>query len=137
MADPLRSLKYIPWRLLFQVSAITTLIVAAIEFLLVVGITQSAVIRSVIFTLYEPPLGVLVTFMMAGCVGALAVYLLERFYPQLRISAGILWALVLCLTVVLALKTFLPLEPILISLNEVKFIAIILGIFWKGKPYWR
>ena len=137
MADPLRSLKYIPWRLLFQVSAITTLIVAAIEFLLVVGITQSAVIRSVIFTLYEPPLGVLVTFMIAACVGALAVYLLERLYPHSRISAGILWALVLCLTVVLALKTFLPLEPILISLNEVKFIAIILGIFWKGKPYWR
>jgi CHASE2 domain-containing sensor protein len=70
-------------------------------------------------------------------VGALAVYLLERFYQQVIINTASLWALVLCLALFLFLKSLVPLMPILVNFEQIQLIGIILGIFWKGRPYWR
>jgi len=41
MRDPLRRLKFLPWRSLLQVSALTALIVAVLEFLLALGYAQA------------------------------------------------------------------------------------------------
>jgi hypothetical protein len=71
------------------------------------------------------------TFFTAIGVGAMAVYLLERFYQKIIINTANLWALVLCLAVFLLLKSLLPLMPILISLDQLQLVGIILGIFGK------
>lgn len=138
MRDSLRRLKFLPWRSLLQVSALTTLIVAVLEFLLTLGYTRTSVIRQALSILYAPPLGILVTFATAIGVGAMAVYLLERFYRQVIINTASLWALVLCLAVFLVLKSLLRiLPPVLVDLSEIQLIGIVLGVFWKSRPYWR
>jgi len=137
MTDPWRRLKFLPWRSLFQVSALVTIIVVVLEFLLALGYTQSTVIRSLLSILFAPSLELLLTFAVALGVGALAVYMLERFYQQVSINTASLWALVLSLAVLFLVKSLLPLPSVLVSLNEVQLIGIILGVFWKGRPYWR
>lgn len=137
MANPLRRLKFLPWRSLLQVSALTTIILIVLEFLLTLGYTQSPAINRTLDFLYTGSLGLLMTFVTAIGVGAIAVYLLERFYQQVIINTANLWGLVLCLAVFLLLKSLLPLMPILISLDQLQLVGIIIGIFWKGRPYWR
>ena len=137
MTDPLRSLKYIPWRSLLQISSLTIVIVIFLELLLSLGSRQFYVIGSILRTLSAPPLGLIMTFATAVGVGALAVYLLERFDRQVFINTARLWALVPCLVLVIFLKSQLPVPPLLVQLNYVQLIGIIVGVFWKGRPYWR
>ena len=137
MANPLRRLKFLPWRSLLQVSALTSIILVVLEFLLTLGYTQSPAIKRTLSFLYTGSLGLLMTFVTAIGVGAIAVYLLERFYQRVIINTANLWALVLCLAVFLLLKSLLPLMSILISLDQLQLVGIIIGIFWKGRPYWR
>jgi hypothetical protein len=137
MANPLRRLKFLPWRSLLQVAILTTLIVVVLEFFLTLGFIQSAVIERTLSFIYTGSLGLLITFGTAIGVGVIAVYILERFYKQVIINSAILWALVLCLALLFLLKSLIPLTPILIRLDQTQLIGIILGVFWKGRPYWR
>jgi len=137
MSDPLNSLKYLPWLSLFQVSALTTLIVAILELFLNLGLRYSSIIGVVLSILYAPPLGVLMIFIVAASVGVMAVYLLERFYPQVRINGNVLWALVPCLALVLSLKLLLPLPAVLVDLQGTQLMGIPIGIFWQCQRYWR
>ncbi|AFZ14054.1 hypothetical protein Cri9333_3221 [Crinalium epipsammum PCC 9333] len=137
MRDPLRRLKNLPWRALLQVSVLTNLIVLVLDFLIWREYQRSPVVRQALIILYTPPLEIITTLTVAVGVGALAVYLLERFYPQIRLEANTLWALVPCLALIIFLKSLLPLPSILLSFNEVQVMAIIIGIFWKSQRYWR
>lgn len=131
-------LKYIPWRSLLQVSGLTIAIALALEILIALASAQSAAIRRSLFALYRPPLGILVSLAIAFGIGVLAVYLLERFFRrQVLINTASLWALVPCLALFLLVKSFLPLPIELIRLGYAQIVGIVVGIFWKGRPYWR
>lgn len=136
MSDPIRRLKFLPWRLLLQVSILTAFIVFILELMLLWGYTHSIIIRNTIAMLYSPPLGILMPIAIAVGVGALAVYLCERSQPQI-LNTSSLWALVLCLLLALGLKSLLPLSSLLVGLSEITLIGIIVGVFWKGRSYWR
>ncbi|PIG94759.1 peptide chain release factor 1 [Gloeocapsopsis sp. IPPAS B-1203] len=137
MRDPLRSLKFLPWRSLLQVSLLVAVIVIVLDFLLTLGYIQSDVFQRLLMLVYAPPLGIIISLAIAVGLGALGVYLLERFYRLVSINTGSLWALVLCLAVILFLKSLLPLPAVLFNLNQASLIGIIIGVFWKGRPYWR
>jgi hypothetical protein len=137
MTDPLRRLKYLPWRSLLQVSGIAVIIVIVLEFLLALAYTNSSVIRSMLSMLFAPPVGILLILAAAVGVGVLAVYLLERLYQQVRINTASLWALVLCLALVLFVKSLLPLPALLVNLSYIQLMGIVVGVFWKGRPYWQ
>ena len=137
MTDPLRRLKFLPWLSLLQVSALITLILVVLDLLLILGSAQSVGIKRALTLLYSPPLGLVVTFAVAVGIGALAVYLLEILYRKGTINSGILWALVLCLALGLVLRSVLPVPPFLVDLNEIQLVCMIVGVFWKGRPYWR
>lgn len=130
-------LRFLPWRSLLEVSGITVAIAIALEVIIGLGIAQSAPIRQIIGFLVAPPLGLLIILMAAIGFGVLAVYILERFYPQVLINSNSLWALVPCLALVLALKILLPLPFVLIRFSYTTLVALIVGVFWKGRPYWR
>ena len=136
MADPLRRLKYLPWRSLLQVSGLTILLVIVLELFLSIASTQSYPLRNALATLYSPPMGMILSFATAVGVGALAVYLLERFHQRVFINTASLWALVPCLALVLYLKSLLPVPPLLVRLDYFRLIGVIAGIFWKGRPHW-
>ena len=137
MRDPFWRLKLLPWRSLLQVAVLTNLLVIAVELFLTLGYVQFAVVRQAIFLLYRPPLGILIIVALAIGMGAIAVYILERWYQEVIINTSILWALVLCLAVLLLVKSLLLGSSFLGSFDEIQLMAIIVGIFWKGRPYWR
>jgi hypothetical protein len=136
MGNPLQRLKYLPWRSLFLLSSLIAVIVTAIDFLVVIGYNYSPVIQRTLTLLYTPPMGTLVDFAFVVGIGALAVYLLENFY-RLSVNTAVLWALVLCLAVCLVIKSLLPLPDVLVKFNEIQLMGIAIGVFWKGRPYWR
>lgn len=71
-------------------------------------------------------------------VGALAVYLLDAVYPQLTIDLSTLWALLFCLMLAVLVRSLMPaVPPILVTPSTTLLLGMLLGIFWKGKPYWR
>ena len=81
----------------------------------------------------------LVTMAMVGLgIGGLAVFLLETFCTQLVIHASTLWALILCLLLGLWLKSFLYLPGLfVVGLSQSVLVGLVLGVFWKGRRYWR
>ncbi len=137
MSNFLRRLKLLPWREMLQIAALVNSIVMGVELFLAWGFTQSRVIRNILTLLYSPSLGLLIPFAAAVGMGALAVYFLEYWQQQYLLNRTNLWVLVLCVLFGLVLKSFLPVPALLASLSEAALIGVTVGVFWKGRPYWR
>ena len=137
MSNFLRRLKLLPWREMLQIAALVNSIAIAIELCLTWGFTRSRVIRNVLTLLYGSPLGILIPFATAVGMGALAVYLLEYWQQKSLLNRTNLWVLALCVLLGLVLKSFLPVLPFLASLSQAALIGVTVGVFWKGRPYWR
>ena len=137
MSNFLRRLKLLPWREMLQIAALVNSIVMGLELFLAWGFTQSRPIRNGVTLLYDSSLGILIPFAAAVGMGALAVYFLEYWQQQFLLNRTSLWVLVLCVFLGLVLKSFLPIPPLLASLSEEALIGVTVGVFWKGRPYWR
>ena len=134
MRNPLQQLKYLPWLELFQVAALTTLIVTALDIVLIQIILTLLSQTSSVF------IGTLISlsiFASAMGIGALAVALMERFFQQIYINTAILWALVFCLALLLLIKSYLQIPVLLTGMGYPQLIGIILGVSIKGRRYWR
>lgn len=138
MFDPWRRLKSLPWAVLFQVALIATIALAIVDGLLGWGLVQVGDTAQVRSLLASPILGILLSAAAAYGVGALAVYGLERWFPQVILNTASLWALVFCLLVVLFIKLVLPIPSLLLSgLGGVEMAGVVLGVFQQGRRYWR
>lgn len=137
MNDPLRRFKSQPWKPLSQVAGLTTLLVILIEGVLSWILTQSDPLPSSLSPQSSTPLGIIVTVAAAVGVGILGVYLCERWQSQAMLNTASLWALILCLIVGLVLKSLLPLPAILVRLSFNMVVGVVVGVFWKGRPYWH
>ena len=135
MSDFLRRLKILPWREMLQIAALVNLTVLGIELFLAWG-TKISAISNALRLLYSSSLGILVPVAIAIGMGSLAVYLLEYWQQQFMLNQTNLWLLVFCLFLGVFLKSLL-LPPFFISLSEATLIGIAVGVFWKGRPYWR
>lgn len=137
MFDPLRRLKYLPWIALLQVGLITMLIAIAIDGLLILAI-RIPVFFTLLARLLNSPFDLLVALAISVGLGALAVTILERWFRQVIINTGTLWALVPCVALWLGLRSLLPIPSVLTpTLDITSLTCLTLGIFWKGKSYWR
>jgi hypothetical protein len=87
--------------------------------------------------LFSPPLGVLTKVAIAIGMGALTVYWLEIWQQRFLLNSSTLWALVGCLLLGLFIKSLLPLPTFLVDLSSLGLMGILIGVFWKGRPYWR
>jgi hypothetical protein len=137
MFDPLRPLKLLPWVDLLQVGLLTTLVVSGIEWLLDRLARLWPPLQQLLIWLLSPPSGLLVQLIIAIGIGALAVIVLERRFAQQRITVAVLWALVPCLMLWLGLRSFIPIPPLAGALDFAWVVALILGIFWRGRSYRR
>ena len=137
MKDPLRRLNALPWRSLLRVSAITVIIIILVEVFFSLLSTQSFAIYLGFRNLYRSPFGLVVIMAVAAGVGALAVYLLERLHQRVFINIATLWALIPCLILVIFLKSLLPIYVRVVELNTAQLIGLMVGVFWRGRPYWR
>lgn len=137
MSNFLRRFKLLPWREMLQISALVNSIVVGLELFLGWGFIQSQLFRNVLKLLFGSSLGMLIPFAIAVGMGALAVYFLEYWQQQFLLNRISLWFLVFCILLGLLLKSFLPIPPFLASLSETALIGVAVGVFWKGRPYWR
>ncbi len=143
MTNPLRQLKYLPWTSLIIVASMTFAIVITVELVLWLTYnqldegTQFTIINILSATLYSPLLSLFTVGAIGVGIGALAVFLLETVEKQVFINAGVLWSLILCLIIGLIIRNYIPIPALLTGVNQLQLIGIILGVFWKGKRYWR
>jgi hypothetical protein len=126
----------IPWRELFTVAIASNLALIALELLLSLSVIYSPPIRAFLQILFGSPLGVLLPVAIAIAMGSLAVYIMEKWSQQYLLNRGNLWALVLCLLLILIVKLFIQVPLVLVDLSQITLMGIIIGVFWKGRPYW-
>lgn len=138
MRDPIKQLQRLPWLTLLQVTLLTMLFAVGIELLIGVASQSFPAIANALNVLAgNPLLGIAFQLAYAAGVGAFAVFCLERV-GRSPITTGQLWGLVPCLLLGIAIATALKLLPLgWIGLGEGSLGGIIVGIFWKGQPYWR
>ncbi len=138
MNDFWSSFKSQPWKDLGLASALTITLSTLAEILLVVCNNSSKVCQDSLSLIFAPPLGGIFVIAAAVGVGALGVYLCEKWERVANLSLNIssLWALVVCLMVAITLKSLL-IPGGLLGLNQVALMGIIVGVFWKGRPHWR
>ena len=129
----MRKLNYLPWRELFQIAIIVTLILIPLELLVGWGYSSSPIVREIIQRIYAPPLGMLVYIAAAAGVGALAVYVGERRRSGL-VNNPSLWALVLCVMLGLFVKSLLPISSFLINFrNFGTLVGVVFGVFGRAQ----
>lgn len=143
MTNPLRQLKHLPWRSLFIIACLTFVIVTSIELLLGLTFsqvdegTQLQIVNILRATLYSPALSLLTVGAIGAGIGVLAVFLLETIEKRIYINASVLWSLILCLVIGLMIRNYIPIPALLTDVSEIQLFGIILGVFWKGRRYWR
>ncbi|MBD2580426.1 peptide chain release factor 1 [Oscillatoria sp. FACHB-1406] len=137
MSDPLRSFKQQPWLPLIKVAGLATLITLLVEGSLSLAATYSEVAARALSLLLSNLLGTIILLLASVGVGALGVYCCEQFQNEVRLNQGSLWALTLCLIVGIGLKSLIPVAPVLVQLDSTSLMGIVVGVFWKGRPYWR
>lgn len=138
MNDPLRRLKFLPWIPLLQISLIAVLIAITLDVLLTRTAVAVPVILNLLSKLLSSPISVLIRLAVPVGIGALVVAILERWFRQVIITNATLWALVPCVALWLFLKSLVPIPTALVpDIGIVSLVGAVLGIFWKGRPYWR
>lgn len=138
MSNPLRQLTTLPWRSLVLVALLTLAIAGLLDLLLLWGNLQLPLIHQALGFFLVPPWGLLISAIVGLGLGALAVYVMERwFQQQILIYTSTLWALLLCLIMALALRSLLPVPGIFVGLSQPQAIGMLVGVFWKGRPYWQ
>lgn len=134
----MNTLKYLPWRSLFLASILAVVVMKAIDLLAarsVLHLGNSSALAQLLIT----PAGYILLFVCGGlALGGLGVSFLERLAANGPIYASTLWALVLCLLISAAIATYFPIDGLgLAGLSQPHAMTIIVGVFWRGKPYWR
>ncbi|MCL6433357.1 MAG: hypothetical protein K6T90_03935 [Leptolyngbyaceae cyanobacterium HOT.MB2.61] len=136
MSNPLRPLKFLPWRSLFQAALLTAVIVIFLEFILFVATQQFPDLKAFIEKALVPTLGIILSVATGVGVGALAVVILERSgCPAMNTNS--LWGLVACIFLIFLVRRFFPLPTLLFDVDPAHIVSMIVGVFWKGRSYWR
>lgn len=134
-------MKYLPWAELFQSAFVTIVITVVLDFLLWLALFEIATNTEFEIPLPQvllPLIALLVPAAVSLGIGALAVVITERFFRQVMLRAGTLWALVGCVLVVLFLRGFLPVRSLLVGgIDYFSIVGIAVGAFTYGRRYWR
>lgn len=133
--NPIEQFKRLPWRSLAQAAIVVVLFVTLLEFGMAFGL-QFSPVSAALRLLFTPPLGLLTECAISFGLGVLSVIVLERI-DHFSIRAGSLWGLVLCVVVAFLIKGWLPIGNALFRVEQLQIGGLLIGIFWKGRPYWR
>ncbi|TAD80169.1 MAG: peptide chain release factor 1 [Oscillatoriales cyanobacterium] len=135
MSQPWKQLTQQPWSEMAGTAAMALALALAIDYGLVLAAGAWPVVASALMALAQ--VGVFMLFGVGLGLGALAVYCGERLFPQICLNTGSLWTLVACLGLELGVLGLLPLPILLVKFDQLVVMGAIVGIFWKGRRYWR
>jgi len=134
-------MKYLPWSELFLSAAVTVAIATVLDYLLILGII--AIPDTASNSISMPlPVGMLLAFLLPFAVslgiGALSIFITERFFRQILLTAGTMWALIGCVLIFLFVRSFLPVPGLFVGgVNYFSMMGVVLGAFTYGRRYWR
>jgi hypothetical protein len=141
MGNPLGSWKFLPWRSLALTSGVTLLAATVLDLGILWAAAQSPSTRDILQLVFSSAWGMVIQLCFSFGIGILAIFLLETVFKPGPIYISTLWALVLCLLLsallVGLLSSILGKPGILIHLDQLLLIGMVLGVFWKGRRYWR
>jgi len=138
MNDPISRFKQQPWQQLFFVAFVTVLVVSAADLLFIGLLSTFPAMQQTLSTILSPRFQQLILpLVVAVGMGSLAVYFCDFRRSKLFLNTRSLWALVLCLMILLGVKSVIPLPSFLIHFSYPTFIGIMIGVFLKGRYYWR
>ena len=136
MSNPLERLKRLPWVPLFHAALLTAIAAVVVEFILALG-AQFPEFRALLLMLVQPPLALFTMLAISFGIGVLAVVFLE-YLNRVAINTSNLWAFILCLAIVFLILGLLPVFPIgLFQIGYTQLVVMALGVFFKGRRYWR
>lgn len=140
MANPFRSLQYLPWADLLKSAAVTVAIATAIDYLFITGLaalSRSGVgigIPNGIVFLIAAILPLAVYF----AIGALSIFVTSRLFRQVILTANTMWALVACMLLALFVRSLLPIPGLfVVGISYLAIMGIAIGTFVYGRRYWR
>lgn len=134
----MRQLKLLPWGSLAGIAAMTMSVIWIFDYLLLLGFSQPGPLRDILLVLFNPMWAILTLTLIGVGIGALGVVLLEKVTSNIVIQGSILWALILCLAVGLVIKSLLPLPGLIsVGVDRNQLVGMLVGVFWKGRRYWR
>jgi hypothetical protein len=136
MTKQLRPLDFLPWRSLFQAALLTAMIVVLLEFILLIITQQIPDFAAFINRTLASSLDILLLAATGVGTGALAVFILDRIGCP-GITSSTLWGLVACIFLIFLPRRLLPLPALIFDIDPIHVITMIVGVFWKGRPYWR
>ncbi len=119
--------KNLPWSSLLQSVALTYLIAAIAEIILIWGVTHSRPIQRMMAILYAPPFGLLVLLAVGVGVGALSIYLIEIRCSPVYLNTTCLWVLFLCLLIALFLYKSILTPIILLIPPQIPIMGFLIG----------
>lgn len=139
MRDPLWRLKTLPWAILLQNALLTVLLATLLDMLLSLSLQGLIEVFPASRGLLDAgSLGwLLLSWLAAGGVGALAVILMERVFSQVVLDTATLWAMVPCLALALFVKGVLPIPQLLVGFSYIQVVGVVLGVFSQGRSHWR
>ena len=135
MANPFRSLRYLPWATLFLSAGLTVLVSTAVDVALILAIVNVPAITNALSA--ARILMSIFPFLVALGVGALAIVLTDSFFRQIILRAETIWALIGCVLLILLVKSWLPIPALFVSFSYFSMMGIVVGAFTKGRRYWR
>lgn len=136
MTGPWQQIKQLPWISLFQAAGLTAIAAIFLEILLGLSFRIS-IAAMVLKILLSGAFSAITVFGTAIAVGAFAVFVLERL-NRFSINIASLWALVLCLAVVIGIAQVIGLLAIgIVGVSYIQVVGFVLGVFWKGRPHWK
>lgn len=140
MANPFRSLQYLPWADLLKSAAVTVAIATALDYLLLmslVALSQSGVgvgIPNGVLFIAAAILPLAIYF----ALGALAVLVTSRLFQQVILTANTMWALVACVLLMLFVRSLLPIPGLFVGgVSYLVIMGTAIGTFVYGRRYWR
>jgi hypothetical protein len=130
------SLKYLPWRSLCWVAILAVITLKVVDFVLGQSLLYPG---SAFLNLLITPAGSMLLLLCEGlALGACGVLYLERWGRTGPIYASVLWALAFCLLISLWLASYLPISGLgLEKISEYQVMSLIVGVFLRGRSYWR
>lgn len=133
----MHQLKFLPWQILINAALATLILVTCIDYGLTLILPLAS--QEQLIQMTASPLRLLYFTAIDTGIGVISVWVLERLKGrQFLINLSILWALILCLLLALQLKSFLPIPGIFLGrYYQFSLVGILLGVFGKGRRYYR
>ncbi|MCM1984542.1 hypothetical protein [Lyngbya confervoides] len=131
-------LKTLPWIAIVRSAALTVITWAIVSAALWFAAQSFPAIETVFSLFLRQPMNLISNLGIGILLGVLAFTLLDN--SEGRLTVPMMWFLVLAVTVGMVFYEYVPIRLyrlLAVNFNQPTLVGLVLGVFWKGRRYWR